>query len=277
MDNNNSLAKFTRQPKLYIDLPSKGIWYPKDKLEKSEELEVYSMTANDEIAIKTPDALYTGNAITKVIKSCVPAIVDPWIIPMTDMDYILASIRLASYGSNLQLSTTCSECSNQDDYTMDIQTILDFVQNLKHNTLIECNDFKFHLRPLTYKEYTEIQQRNVQVQRTLFQRVSKMDESDQKQDELDGLYDQLNDITKFAVLSTIIRIETPEGESEDNPKFIQDFLLEGDKDLYNAVKDTYMSNQENAKMNPVEVECSECGAKNKTAPNLDYASFFAVA
>ena len=33
MDNNNSLAKFKRQPKLYIDLPSKGIWYPKDKLE----------------------------------------------------------------------------------------------------------------------------------------------------------------------------------------------------------------------------------------------------
>ena len=130
MDNNTPLSKFKRQPKLYIDLPSKGIWYPKGKLNKFEEMEVYSMTANDEIAIKTPDALYTGQAITKVIQSCVPDILDPWLVPMTDIDYILASIRLASYGQDIQLSSTCKECGNEDNYTMEIQRILDFVQTL---------------------------------------------------------------------------------------------------------------------------------------------------
>lgn len=277
MDNNTPLAKFKRQPKLYIDLPSKGVWYPKDKLKKFEEMEVYSMTANDEIAIKTPDALYTGQAITKVIQSCVPDILDPWVVPMTDIDYILASIRLASYGQDIQLSSTCEKCGNKDDYTMEIQRILDFVQKLSLDTLLEVQGFKFHLRPLTYKEYTQIQQSNIQLQRTLYQSVAKMDEGDEKQKELDALYDQLNDITKFAVCSTIIRIETPEGESEDNPKFIQDFLLNGDKELFNAVRDTYMDNQARSKMDPVDVKCSECGADNKTAPNLDYASFFAVA
>ena len=277
MDNNTPLSKFKRQPKLYIDLPSKGIWYPKGKLNKFEEMEVYSMTANDEIAIKTPDALYTGQAITKVIQSCVPDILDPWLVPMTDIDYILASIRLASYGQDIQLSSTCKECGNEDNYTMEIQRILDFVQTLTLEEVLTIQDFKFYLRPLTYKEYTQIQQSNIQLQRTLYQSVSKMDEGDEKQKELDNLYEQLNDITKFAVCSTIIRVETPDGDSEDNPQFIKEFLLDGDKDLFNAVRDTYMDNQARSKMDPVEVKCSECGADNVTAPNLDYASFFAVA
>ena len=277
MENNSPLSKFKRQPKLYIDLPSKGVWYPKDKLEKSEELEVYSMTANDEIAIKTPDALYTGHAVVNIIQSCVPAIKDAWFIPMPDIDYILASIRLASYGEDIQLKSTCKECQNEDDYSLGIQYILDFVQNLKQNYQIKVNDFIFDLRPLTYKEYTEIQQRNIQIQRTLFQRIQNMEEGDAKQQELDQLYDQLNDMTKFAVCSTITRVTTPDGETEENPQFIQDFLINGDKDFFNAVKETYLNNQEQTKIPPVEVTCSACGAKNKATPNLDYASFFVTA
>jgi len=276
MENNSPLAKFKRQPKLYIDLPSKGVWYPKEKLEKSDELEVYSMTANDEIAIKTPDALYTGNAVVKVIQSCIPSIKDAWVIPMTDIDYILASIRLASYGSDLQLKSTCSSCKNEDNYTLPIQTILDFTQTITQKFEISVNDFKFNLRPLTYKEYTEIQQKNIQIQRTLYQSVAQMEEGDAKQAELDRLYDSLNEITKYAVCSTIIRVTTPDGDTEDNQKFIEEFLVNGDKEFFNAVKETYLKNQDNTKMPPVEVTCSACEHKNTTSPNLDYASFFAL-
>ena len=47
------LTKYQRQPKQSIDLPSKGRWYSQGSLEKSEELEVFSMTASNEIATKT--------------------------------------------------------------------------------------------------------------------------------------------------------------------------------------------------------------------------------
>lgn len=277
MENNSPLSKFKRQPKLYIDLPSKGAWYPKDKLEKSEEIEVYSMTANDEIAIKTPDALYTGHAVVSIIQSCIPSIKDAWFVPMTDIDYILGSIRLASYGTDLQLKATCSECKNEDEYKLPVQYILDFVQNSKQTYEINVQDFKFHLRPLTYKEYTEIQQKNIQIQRTLFQNIAKMEEGNEKQAELDRLYDSLNDMTKFAVCSTIIRVTTPDGDIEETPQFIQDFLINGDKEFFNAVKETYLANQETTKLPPVSVNCSSCNHENKTSPNLDYASFFVTA
>ena len=61
------LAKYVRQPKLYINLPSGGNWYSKNNLDSPTEIEVYSMTANDELALKTPDGLYSGKVVTKVI------------------------------------------------------------------------------------------------------------------------------------------------------------------------------------------------------------------
>lgn len=59
MENKKSpLQKFQRQPKLYIDLPSNGKWYNENIIADgtSTSLAVFSMTANDEIAFKTPDA-----------------------------------------------------------------------------------------------------------------------------------------------------------------------------------------------------------------------------
>jgi hypothetical protein len=279
MENNSPLSKFKRQPKLYIDLPSKGIWYPKGTLDKAEELEVYSMTANDEISIKTPDALYTGHAITRVIENCVPAIKNAWLIPMPDMDYILASIRLASYGEDIELSNTCSSCKNEDTYKLGIKYILDYTQSTgeKQTYEIAVEGFKFFLRPLTYKEYTEIQQNTIQIQRTLYQSIAKMEEGEEKQKRIDEMYTKLADITKFAVCTTIIRVETPEGETEDNPKFIQDFLINGDKEFFNAVKKAYLDNQDVTKLPKVSVTCSQCDHEDEATPNLDYASFFVTA
>jgi hypothetical protein len=61
---NNPLAKFFRQPAIYVRLPSQGrnwvtgtINYP-----ESGELAVLPMTAIDEITYRTPDALFNGEA-----------------------------------------------------------------------------------------------------------------------------------------------------------------------------------------------------------------------
>ena len=65
MENESPLKKFQRQPKIYIDLPSKGKYYesPGIMYENSyTNLAVFSMTANDEILYKTPDALINGQA-----------------------------------------------------------------------------------------------------------------------------------------------------------------------------------------------------------------------
>jgi len=96
----NPLANYFRQPKMYMRLPSHGQFYPEGALDTSEidEYPVYAMTAKDELMFKTPDALMNGQATVEVIKSCIPAIKNPWQMPSLDLDAVLIAIRIATYG-----------------------------------------------------------------------------------------------------------------------------------------------------------------------------------
>ena len=75
----NPLAAHFRQPKLYMKLPSGGLFNTKENLDMpdSNEIAIFPMTAKDEILMKNPDALLNGEAVLQVIKSCVPSVLEP--------------------------------------------------------------------------------------------------------------------------------------------------------------------------------------------------------
>ena len=63
-ENTNPLGKYYRQPQIYIKLPSGGRYYPKEVYTPTEtgEIPILPMTAKDEMAFKTPDAMINGQA-----------------------------------------------------------------------------------------------------------------------------------------------------------------------------------------------------------------------
>lgn len=269
------LQKYKRQPKLFIDLPSKGVWFPKAQLEKAEQIEVYSMTANDEIGLKTPDALYTGLAVKRLIESCVPAIKDAWYVSLRDLDYILAAIRLASYGESIELTNTCSKCETKDTYGLEVQAMLNHLESSEPRYEAVIDGFTFKLRPLTYKEVTDFQQEVFQIRRTMQQSLATMEETPEKAKKTQELYDRLKQKTLETIAASVFEIITPEGDSETTPAFIADFIINGDKQYYNGLQELYDENQQQLKLPDTEVECSNCGNKTKINPDLDYSNFFA--
>jgi hypothetical protein len=268
------LQKYKREPKLFIDLPSKGNFYPKNALERATELEVYSMTASDEMRLKTPDALYTGHAVVNTIKRCVPGIKDPWSMPVVDVDYILAAIRLATYGENITISSKCPSCSNEDSYAIPIQSILDHYNSSEFVNEFRVNDFIFRIRPLNYKELTEIQQQTVAIQRKLEQYVTKVADEVERQTEINKLFDEINNITISTIHRVVVEITTPDGEKEMHHQFIVDFLANGEKEYFEETRKVYESNLENWTLKPSDVACSACNTSYKILPSLDYSSFF---
>ena len=65
------LAKFYRQPKVFIALPSGGTHYYKGMIDGDPtNLPVFGMNAMDELMYKNPDALFSGEATVSVIQSC---------------------------------------------------------------------------------------------------------------------------------------------------------------------------------------------------------------
>jgi hypothetical protein len=105
----NPLKAFFRQPALYVRLPSNGEGWPPGSLDMpvNRELPVLPMTAMDEITYRTPDALFNGSAVVSVIQSCFPNVKNAWQMPTTDLNTMLAAIRIASYGHDLEIETVC--------------------------------------------------------------------------------------------------------------------------------------------------------------------------
>ena len=135
----NPLQKFFRQPKIYVSLPSKGLFYePGAFVGDYNNVPVFAMTGMDEIVYKTPDALYSGEATAKVIESCCPFVKNAKVMPSIDIDALIIAIRIATFGDKLSVSQKCTACETENDYDIDLKGMLDYFNNLKFiNTFIK--------------------------------------------------------------------------------------------------------------------------------------------
>ena len=75
----NPLQQYYRQPKVFIPLPSGGIYNKLGTLSGDvSHMPIYSMTGMDEIIVKTPDALLSGKSTVSIIESCCPTVKNGW-------------------------------------------------------------------------------------------------------------------------------------------------------------------------------------------------------
>ena len=164
----NPLAGYYRAPKLYTKLPSQGKFYTDDVIDmpSTGELPVYSMTAKDEMAFKTPDAMINGQATVDVIKSCCPNILDPWQLTNYDLDTVLLGIRIATYGETMDINATVPVVNEQISHTVNLPALLDAVRNIEiKDSFTTETGFEVFVKPLTYKQTTNAQVKTFEQQK----------------------------------------------------------------------------------------------------------------
>jgi len=234
---NNPLQKYFRQPKIYIRLPSKGKFYPKGAIEipESEEFAVYPMTAKDELFFKTPDALINGESIVEVIKSCVPGIKDPWMMPSIDSDAILIAIRLATYGETMEVSAKLPVTGEFRDFEIDLRALLDQLSEFEYQQYIQITpDITVELRPSTYKEFTKTSLKTFEEQRILRLVDDNTISDENKLQAFSNSFKKLTDITIGMVTDGIVSIDTPDGKVSDRD-FIMEFFNNSDKSMFDII------------------------------------------
>ena len=273
-DHISPLKKYQRRPKLYIDLPSQGKWYPPGTLAKSSELAVYSMTASDEISIKTPDALFNGETTVGIIQSCIPDIKNAWQMPVIDLYVCLAAIRMASYGTELSVTSKCAKCSEENSYAINLQRIIDHYQGKHFVEETNHEGYTFEVVPLSFKEINDISVRNFKIQRQIFQYASKIENEDERDSQLRSLYDKLMDINVGSVVQHIVRIVTDENEEETDINAIADFIQDSDKEFYRAVQNLVTRNNKEYALPENETVCPSCEHSDNLVLDLDYSNFF---
>ena len=274
----NPLSQYFRQPSIYIKLPSQGQNYPTGTLlmPANGELPVYPMTAIDEITYRTPDALFNGQATVNVIQSCVPNIKDAWAVPSIDLDTILIAIRIASYGHDMEFATTCPACQDTTERTIDLRNMLDALRAPDYGAQISHGDLSIYFRPLTYKNLNDNSALQYEQQK-LLQVIpdSTISEAD-KMTALTKAFKSLTEITVRSLATSITAIKTPQALVSE-PQFIEEFLKNCERDLFNQIRDHVLQLREQSELQPLKLECTACNHRYEQVLTLDMASFFAPA
>ena len=272
-----------RQPKVYITLPSGGKYWKEGSLNKTinGEYPVYSMTARDEIVLKTPDALLNGQGVVDVIQSCVPNILDAWATPQIDLDVLLVAIRMATYGETLTLEVNHETMDAPMDFQANLREILDRLQStITWEERLEVRpDLVLYVKPIDYRTQSVTQISEFETQRMMnILRDQDLDE-EVKLNAFKQTFEKISSKALDLVGKAVFKVESTAGTT-DNPEYIEEFMKGCDAEIFEKVKNHVGSMIERNTLPPLKFQ-STPEMLEKGAPSeievpfvFDAANFF---
>jgi hypothetical protein len=283
VENTNPLNKYYRQPAIYISLPTKGKYYTAESYQATEtgEIPVMPMTAKDEMAFKTPDAMINGQATVDVIKSCCPNILDPWQLTNYDLDTVLLGIRIATYGETMDMNATVPVVNEQIGHTVNLPALLESVKNIEIRDSFKTESgFEVFVKPLTYKQTTEAQVKTFEQQKIVAAVGQSSLTDEQKSQKFAEAHKALTDLN-FQLLSTSFeKIITPDGQVVQDQNQIKEFLNNADTKTVNDLQNKMLEIRNQAQVKPIKLKSTDDQIK-KGAPvsfevplTFDNSNFF---
>jgi hypothetical protein len=272
----NPLQQFFRQPKIYVGLPSQGIYNkPGTITGDPTRIPVFGMTGMDEIIMKTPDALLSGESTARVIGSCCPAITDPWDVSLLDVDLLLTAIRIATFGNELSVTSICKECGTENSYDINLNAIIDYFSNCKYENTIVMQELTVVTRPLTYKQSSNFSIKNFETQQKLKQLVSMEDEHERKI-AMDSLFAEVAGLRNEVLTLAIESVSTGSAVVTER-QFIREWLDNADTAVVQVIFDHVEANKDRWATPKQHVKCTNCEHEQDLVVDLDQSNFFAKA
>ena len=267
--------KHFRQPAIYLTLPSKGAYWPDGSIDlnMNGQVAVYPMTTKDEIIIRTPDALLNGESVVQIIQSCCPQIKDAWKMPSIDVDATLVAIRIASYGTEMDIDTNCPACEHENKHSLDLSGVLDSIASPNYNIPVVYNDLKIKLKPQSYFEANKINLSTFEEQR-LLQVVNNDNLTDEEK--MKQYQDHMSKLIDINI--NVITAGTEYIEAEDtqvtNPIWIKEYYDNADTKVIKAIRERFDSFAKTVELPKPKVKCEECEKEYPVAIQFDYANVF---
>jgi hypothetical protein len=282
MANNNPLSAYFRAPKMYTTIPSGGKFYTDDimTMPESGELAIYPMTTKDELQLKNPDALLNGEAVSNLIKSCVPEIKHPKRMLSADVDALLIAIRGASGGDEVAVAATCPKCETVTDITVSVESALLTMEELnKSYTLDMANGLGVEALPFSYESSIKAGIASFRSSRSM-QSIAELKDDLERLKAFNESFVQLADLNFEMIIDSVRAVTYSDAEGEvqsvTDKNEIKEFLENCDKNIGKEIEEFVNSINKKGVKQEVAVTCSneECENQYEAPINFDPVNFF---
>jgi len=255
---NPLLARVTL-PGSTFQLPSRGLFYKNNELApnvKLGELHIHAMSAYDEILMKTPDSLFSGEAVNVVFKRCIPQILKPTELLAKDVDFLLVCLRKITYGDSLEVNYNHG-CEDAKTHTYTVNTD-DFLNNARR------------IDPTTVGQIYTKKLSNGQIVKlkpTTFNNLIRMYQDSDPMKQLSP-EEELN-MTSFVISSVIESVD----EISDQ-KLIEEWVKNISAGWIGELSDTIEKTSNFGPEFKFETKCKDCGKTVTIETPINPVSFF---
>ena len=132
-------------PTEIVDLPSKGLIYPKDNPLSSGKIEMKYMTAKEEDILTNQNYISKGIVLDKLIEALIVSKVNYNDIITGDKNALLIASRVLGYGKDYTFRGFNQNSREIEDFTVDLTELKDKVLDSKDLMEEGVNEFEFTL------------------------------------------------------------------------------------------------------------------------------------
>lgn len=130
-------------PTEVIELPSKGLVYPKENPLSSGKIEMRYMTAKDEDILTNPNFIQQGTVFDKLFQSMIVSKINYDDLVYGDKNAILVAARILGYGKNLPLKFTHPVTGLDEDIVVDLTSLKE--KEIDYSLFNNSNEIEYEL------------------------------------------------------------------------------------------------------------------------------------
>ena len=164
-------------PTEVIELPSKGLIYPKDNPLSSGKIEMKYMTAKEEDILTNANYIQKGIVLDKLIESLIVSKINYNDLIVGDKNALLVAARVLGYGKDYEFRAINPTTKQQEDFSVDLSTLKD--KNINPKDLKEegVNEFDFtlpHSKTLvSFKLLSHLDEKSIEREIKGLQKINK--------------------------------------------------------------------------------------------------------
>lgn len=147
-----------------IELPSKGLVYPKDNPLSEGKIEMRYMTAKHEDILTNSNFLKQGIVFDKLLQSLIVSKINFDDLIIGDKDAILVAARILGYGKDYKIKYTNPNTEEEEDVTIDLTEIKE--RNIDYSLFTNKNSFTYTLPgsgdEITFKLTTHADEKKIE-------------------------------------------------------------------------------------------------------------------